>query len=196
MAWNAVFPTGQTLISQSVTQIQANWQFINTFANLDHYFNSGTGNEGHHKFAQMIVNGADVAPAGVGNNLALYCKNNGAGNPKLYDNTTSAGVKQINDFVYSNIPGQNTFGVATFINATTPNVTSGLIFVSQNGGAPNRAGAYFNWDGATISVSQLFVGGTGNITSIQALQGNPAFITITTTAGVKNWDVIMMNMQV
>lgn len=41
MTWNAVFPTANTLISQSVTQIQANWAFIATNITTDHYFNSG-----------------------------------------------------------------------------------------------------------------------------------------------------------
>lgn len=63
MVWVQAFPTGPTLISQSVTQFQDNWLFLQNSINTDHFFNSGAPNEGHHRFTQTVNQVADPAVA-------------------------------------------------------------------------------------------------------------------------------------
>jgi hypothetical protein len=196
MTWNAVFPTGPTLISQSVNQIQTNWAFINTFANTDHYFNSGTANEGHHRFAQMIVQGADVAPGGVGANLSLYSKNDSAGNPKIYDNTTASGVRQINSFGIRLVgpAGPGTFGIIDFT-GVTERCNNGIVTVSQTniGSYSDCAMAYFNYDGNVVFVRQIFV--SGGINSISAGGAGTKFVLIN-TSNTASWNVCAIQMEV
>jgi len=71
MPWVQAFPTNNTLINQSVNQIQQNWLAIQNNINTDHFFNTGAPNEGHHNFVQMPTQGADPAVALSG---ALYVK--------------------------------------------------------------------------------------------------------------------------
>lgn len=166
MAWVQVFPTGSTLISQSVAQIQANWLFIQNNMNVDHYFDDVT-NEGHHRFSQYVNQGAD--PVLATNGGEIYTKNMGnvVITPQpFYANSTNirqigtlwTGVQAIGAGITSifNCVGQAPFyGWLHVVNAAVPN-DYGTAFIFWNGGA-------------TVTVRQQFV--SGSITSIQVLAG-------------------------
>lgn len=150
MVWIQAFPTSGTLISQSVQQIQDNWLFIQTNINFDHYFNSGTGNEGHHQFVQAITQAGDVAPAvgAVPSAVPLYSKNDLSGFPKLFTNTTKNGVRQVPGFVSLTTPAigaNSTVGVYDF--AGRENVKNGICLIVSDGNPNDSAMAYFNYNG-------------------------------------------------
>jgi len=151
MTWNAVFPQGNTLISQSVTQIQTNWSYLATIIGTDHVFNTYTANDGHHKFGQMITQAADVTPF-VGANpsaLALYAKNNNAPNVKLWCNTTTGGVRQLQTTITTQVGPLNNGGVLVALNGTEQ-FQNGIIIVSSLGTRTAVAISYISYNGAII----------------------------------------------
>jgi len=77
MTWVQAHPPGTTSVSSTKTQFQQNNLYIENTMQVDHYFDDATAaNDGHHKFVQMPVQGADpgIAIAGGG---CIYLKNTG-----------------------------------------------------------------------------------------------------------------------
>lgn len=152
MTWNAVFPTGGTLISQSVTQIQNNWAFIATNISTDHYFNSGAPNEGHHKFVQLVNQGGDAAAAVNG---VFYSKVNGAGNTQPWFNNGNI-IAQVPVIFTTSV----TFGApgTSFVNFLTANAGgampafSGTAQIIQQGGAANFATVSLSYSAGSVTV--------------------------------------------
>jgi hypothetical protein len=81
MVWVQAFPQGNTLISQSVGTFQANNLAIETYANTDHFFNTGAPTEGHHRQIQLQNLGA---PPAVALNSAIWSQNNATGNAQPF----------------------------------------------------------------------------------------------------------------
>lgn len=197
MTWNATFPTPTTRINQSVTQIQNNWAFLATNINTDHYFNTGTNTEGHHKFVQMAA-GADPALA-AGMNGVIYTKNNGAGLAEPFFRNASV-ISQI-PIIYTitnptGAPGNN---IPLFDLSTLPATFSALFTIYQVGGSANQASGMVVWDGSTVQVSQITAGGVGNnLTAVDqdnvSGPGNYITISYTTIVGVVNWKLSMLVM--
>ncbi len=164
MAWNAVFPTGQTLISQSVTQIQANWAFINTFANTDHYFNVGGANEGHHRFSQYVNQAGDPALTVDG---VIYVKpNNAASMQPYYRNSTS--IRQIPMIYYAQSATGGPGPLVPLFDMSVLQQTFSGVFTIYNTNNPGDQGSgTVVWNGATAFVTQTSV--SGNLVQIAAI---------------------------
>ena len=178
MAWVQVFPTGSTLISQSVAQIQANWLFIQSNINTDHFFDDVT-NEGHHRFSQYVNQGAD--PALATNGGEIYTKNMGnvVVTPQpFFRNSTN--IRQMATF-FSGVTNLNPGDTSLFTTAAQAPFYGWIHIV--NAAVPNDyATGFIFWNGgATVTVRQLFVNGsitsiTGALTSVRA--GSAGGITV------------------
>lgn len=175
MVWNPNFPTNNTLINQSVNQIQTNWTFIQNNINTDHFFNSGAPQEGHHRFVNMPDNGGDAAVALAG---VIYLKTQGASVLPFYRNVGGVGQIPIvsNTTVVLGVgPAQTVFpagGSQSFM---------GNIYISDNSGATTaRASARVLWNLTTnlLIIDQVFT--ANNITALVTAGTN---IQVTTTAG-------------
>ena len=179
MVWNAVFPTANTQINQSVTQIQDNWAFLETTIGADHYFNTGATN-GYHQQVHMNNLGAD--PALNGMDAVFYTKETGAALfPVLYQRD-STGVSQIP--TYS--PQSTVFvgpGTQTIFSITSIGDFNGIVCISDNANPGNRGMAFFAYDGVAIAVTQLAV--SGLITSITA-SANHVQVTVSGAVTLKS----------
>lgn len=173
MAWVQVFPTGSTLISQSVAQIQANWLFLQNNINTDHYFND-PAHEGHHRFSQYFSPGGDPALVADG---AIYTKNMGniVITPQPFF-LNSTGPRQMLTF-FSGVTNLNAGDTSLFTTAAILPPFYGWIHI-VNASVPNDyATGFIFWNGgATVTVRQLFVNGaitsiTGQLTSVRAGSG-------------------------
>lgn len=53
MPWNSVWPNGNQSVKQNETPGAQNTTYTETTMNVDHFWNIGTNEDGHHQFAQM-----------------------------------------------------------------------------------------------------------------------------------------------
>lgn len=184
MAWNAIFPTPATRISQSVQQIQDNWAFLQANINTDHYFNSGAPNEGHHRFVQLVDQGADPV---VAVSSVFYSKlgPGGASQPYFRNGTD---VRAVTTYINGNFvlagPGVYLLDLSTY----PPFV--GYFSIYRQGGSAGNGCAFVVWDTFNARVSQITV--RGSIVSIGEATTNIA-INTTSGAGVTlQWQLINM----
>ena len=193
MAWVQVFPTGPTLISQSVQQFQDNWLFLQTNINTDHFFNTGAPNEGHHRFVQMLNGGGDAALA-AGMSGVVYTKNNGAGNAQPWYRSANI-ISQVPIYLpttYAFVAGANAIDL-TVVNGggQLPAFTGALITITQVGGGGNFTSAIVNYAlGGTPTV--IPIGHTGVFSNITATGANTLSFTSTGVAGNASINYLMM----
>lgn len=146
MAWVQLFPTNNTLISQSVNQIQQNWLFLQNNINTDHYFNSGAPSEGHHKFVHLPTQGADPAVILTG---VVYQKNSPAGSPALYYRTGPSGITQVSTAYVGDINFAGP-GLGNILNLNGLPRSMGILNIVRYNNMATRAHAYLYWDGAGL----------------------------------------------
>lgn len=173
MTWNLVFPTGPTLISDSVIPFQQNWAFLQTNIGIDHYFNTGAPNEGHHKFVQTIGTGADAALS-AGMNGVLYNKTTGTANipQPFWQQSADNFTRQIPTIFTGTVVYAGGNVLTPVINMATKYFSNGLFFIYQLGSLGTFAQCIVVWDnvaGGQVTFVNLDVGGitltvTGNST--------------------------------
>lgn len=172
MAWIQVFPTGPTLISQSVAQFQANWLFLQNNINTDHYFND-VAHEGHHRFSQYFNPGGDPALAADG---VVYTKNMGnvVVTPQpFFQNSTN--IRQIGT-IWTGVQIFGSAGTFPIFNCAGQAPFYGWLHV-VNASVPNDcATAFVFWNGGpTVKVVQQFV--SGGLTAITAIASSSVAVT-------------------
>lgn len=69
MPWHAVWPMGTDSVRTNRTPGQENTAYLDTTLKLDHFWNEGADESGHHKWAQTVATN-DATPA-VATNVAL-----------------------------------------------------------------------------------------------------------------------------
>lgn len=189
MTWNATFPTGPTLISQSVNQFQTNFGYLATNIGTDHYFNSANANDGHHKFVQLVNQGGDAT---VSVNGVLYTKVDGSGNTQPWFRN-GAIIAEIPVLFTTTL----TFGApgTASVNLSTCNAGGALPFfigsatIVQNGGSANCAYcpvAYVTGGGMQVmapNVSSTFgiVKGINSSNQITNITGGATTFTFTSS---------------
>jgi hypothetical protein len=148
MVWTSISPDGTISVRQNTAPMAANTAYIETSMNVDHYWNIGVNEDGHHKQFQSPKLAADPAVA-AGMDGAIYLK------------TVSASDTSIQGFyrnvlgVYQFIPGYKT-GVLVIPNnynyqivTSVPPHSYGHIYVFKDDDTDNMAMGYFK-AGATV----------------------------------------------
>jgi hypothetical protein len=182
MVWVQVFPTGATLINQSVQQFNDNWLFLQNNIGTDHYFNSGNANEGHHQFSQYVNQAGDPALATDGVVYVKHNTTNGSFQP-FFQNIF--GVSQIPLYLSPGavvFPGGGaTLKVFDFAAFPVDHPCVGIYMIYQITPANSRSmgSAMFYWDGVSLTVTEISV--LNNINSIT--DNGVAGIVVRTTAG-------------
>jgi len=78
MGWNVLSPDGNQSTAANVTIMDENTVYTKTTMNIDHYWDIGANEDGHHKFAQMpgtVAGGAPSNPTiAAGMDLVYYVK--------------------------------------------------------------------------------------------------------------------------
>jgi hypothetical protein len=166
MTWNAAFPTGATLISQSVNQIQTNWAFLATDINVDHFFNTA-GTEGYHRQI-TLVNRANPGSLPANSNGLIY---ENSGRIKGYDGTTSFFVPPlVASVVFNNNGGIS--GTPTNVTGVTKNGT-GDFTINFTTNLPSTNGPWSANALASGATTLLVCGITGyTIASVRLLVKN------------------------
>jgi hypothetical protein len=194
MVWVQAFPTNNTLISQSVGQIQANWLFLQQNIGTDHYFDTGNANEGHHQFSQYVNQAGDPALAVDG---VVYVKPNASSGAIQPYFRNAGSIRQLPVF-YSVInamgaPGAN-FALFNLAGFQVP--FYGFFIVAQVGGAANQASGIIAWDGTT-NITQLSASGNpvGPVGLYAVGSDGGTHITISqNVAGITNWQLVLLQM--
>jgi hypothetical protein len=114
MTWTVGWPTGNISVKNNKTPGQNNMAYIETTAQVDHYFDEGAGFDGHHKFIKMPVQASDVSP-GANMDGAIYLKSDG---------TTVQGYYQNAINVYEFIPAYKSGTVSVTSTSTFTNITT------------------------------------------------------------------------
>lgn len=183
MPWVQAFPTNNTLINQSVNQIQQNWLAIQNNINTDHFFNTGAPNEGHHNVINMPRQAAHPALALDG---SLYVKT--AYNSVRPYFRSALEINQI-PTVTGHFPivlGEG-FGPFNVIDYDFPHIPDffGFVMVADNNNWVNSATAVLRWaspDGPhALYVNPIAVSGT-----ITGIGSNGTFLTINKTNPAMN----------
>lgn len=153
MTWVQAHPPGTTSVASTKNQFQQNNLYIENTLQEDHYFDDATAsNDGHHKFVQMPVQGADpgVSIAGGG---CVYLKNTAAAaNPapwyQMASGVFSIPVGKICGD-YALVAGTNN----TFSFAGLPAI-KGWIYAYNTGSARKAIGSNFIWNGVSLFINQ------------------------------------------
>ena len=61
MAWESTAPDGTKSVKANETILQSNTTYTETEMNIDHYWNVGANEDGHHKQVQMVKKAAEPA---------------------------------------------------------------------------------------------------------------------------------------
>jgi len=193
MPWNATFPTGPTLINQSVTPFQNNWAFLATNIGTDHYFNVGAPNEGHHKFVQYVNQSPNPATAVDG---CSFTRSTGpVATPAIIPSwphfkNASYTYRQILGFSRQFVAGgAGTINLFTFT-ASVDGPIAGTFYVYLNGTPSRCASVNFFWDGTTLAtIPTSFFQANNQITALGLISGGNTTIMQATVAGAGtyNW---------
>lgn len=174
MTWNAAFPTQNTQISQSTGQIQVNWGYIATTVGKDHYFNTGTMNDGHHQFVQFVDQVA--VPASAVSSVAATVTVSGLSRIQFRSGALVPNYLQMSQEGTQVIAGAGTNLLHDF---TGFPAFYGMFLVQDFASVANIAVAAVYWSGAALSMLQIGVGG-----AITALSLAGTTIQITTTGAM------------
>ena len=175
MTWTPVFPTGPRLISQSIVPFQQNWAFLAANIGTDHYFNTGTNTEGHHRFVQMANGGNPVIQAGM--NGVSYVKVAGtAASWPFFRNADTA------TSVYRTVLARtDTKAIVVALNQTvidfsvlegTNTVIGGYVLMYDAANVNNFATMFYTWAAAGAQLQVYNVVRNGAIAAARAVGGN------------------------
>jgi len=192
MAWTKLYPTSATKISQSVTQIQDNWAYIETTLQEDHYFaNALASNDGHHKFVHLPT----VADQAVLLKGVIYQKLNAAGKDRLYYRTPALGgaapltrIEQIPTALTGQVVLPVGLGPHTVLNFNGYPNFMGVFTAYKSGSPADRCSASIFYNGTkvkTVATAQ-----SGAITSVTDNDGHILQITKTNAAMTLNYSII------
>lgn len=197
MPWNPNFPMQATSISQSTPQIQTNWNYIATTVGVDHFFNSATpGNDGHHKWVNMLD--AGNAPLAAGFDGVVYVKTSGSKVQPFYRNaTTIMPIPKAYNFVFTMLASQVNI-VLDVQNAIAGMGTfgpfNGIFTIVKQGttGASGTASVFYDGAGS-ISVRELNRDGT--VSSVSGANGPSQILVTVGGSGAGNWNASLLVME-
>jgi hypothetical protein len=190
MVWVQVFPTGATLINQSVQQFNDNWLFLQNNINTDHYFDTGAPFEGHHRFSQYVNQAGDP---GLLTDGAVYVKPNSTGGSiqPFFENAIN--VRQIptclNRGVIAGV-ANTTFSILNLLGTLTP--VTGLVFVYKVGGISSVACGFVTYDGSGPTVGVISLGNF--ITAMGATPNNVTITLANNVGATANYQVMFLTL--
>jgi hypothetical protein len=152
MSWTQAHPPGTTSVASTKTQFQQNNLYIENTLQTDHYFDDATAsNDGHHKFVQLPVQGADPG-ASIATGGVYFLKNTAAGNPAPFFQTATTTYSVPVGILVGNVVCNNG-NTAVFDFAGYPEMV-GWVY-AYDIAAPRKAlGANFFWNGTLCYVNQ------------------------------------------
>ncbi len=117
MVWSANSPDGTISVKANTPNMLANTQYTKTTMNVDHFWDVGVNQDGHHKQVQMPKQATDIT-LGAGMDGGMYFKEVSASNTRVQG-------------FYRNVNGIYQF-IPAFQSGTTPPINSSSAFVEIN----------------------------------------------------------------
>lgn len=140
MTWNAVSPNGTISVKSNTTPMQQNTTYTEMTLNVDHYWNIGTDEDGHHLQVQMVKKDSDLT-LDTGMDGGMYLKETTDRVEGFYRN--DEGIYQ---FIPSFLEGTKTLSTSNQDIVAVPNNTYGWIFmfkIEVSGGAGDNGQSGF-----------------------------------------------------
>ena len=111
MAWQTTCPDGTQSVANNNTIIQQNTTYTKTTMNVDHFWNIGTDEDGHHKYVQTVATNDDVPSVitdptlATGMDLVYYSRF------KTATEATAAGAQTCQPFALNNTSIMQLLGI-------------------------------------------------------------------------------------
>lgn len=162
MVWSATSPDGALSVAANTPIMAANTTYTQTTMNVDHYWNIGVDEDGHHKQVQMPVSSADIT-LGTGMNGGLYLRTVSASNARIegfYRNVN--GVFQfIPSFVTGSLSVSSSYGTVAAVAANS----YGQIFMYKADNSDNGQLGFFKSGTATVQTYTVTTQFSGSSTA-------------------------------
>lgn len=168
--WNTTSPDGSKSTKDNVPILQANTTYTETTMNVDHYWNIGANEDGHHRQVQMPKQASDIT-LGAGMDGGVYYKEVSA------TNTRVEGFYRNASGIYQFIPSFQT-GTASITSSYTtvisvPNYSYGNIYMWMDNSSSNMAfGSFKAVGGVCHAYSSLIYQGNSQSDSVMLRFGN------------------------
>lgn len=188
MTWVQAHPPGTTSVASTKTQFQQNNLYIENTLQADHYFDDATAsNDGHHKYVQMPLQGADPGVAIAGGGSVFVKNSNAFAEPTLYFQNSSATWLVPVAYEFGNfVCNTGTTNTANF--AALPKFR-GYIYIFDTADFRAAVSTSFYWDGVTFSPNyrnsgkgQLISDTSGKL--VQITSNGSTFVPVITTANI------------
>lgn len=128
MVWSNISPDGTKSVKSNTPNMLANTQYTKTTMNVDHFWDVGVNQDGHHKQVQMPKMATDMI-LGAGMDGGIYFKEVSASNTRVQG-------------FYRNVNGIYQF-IPAFQSGTSPSINSSSTFVNITTVEPNSYGQIF-----------------------------------------------------
>ena len=168
MVWTSLSPDGTKSVRTNVPVMAANTTYTETTLNVDHYWNIGVDEDGHHKQVQMPKQASDIT-LGTGMDGGTYLKETSYGRIEGFFRNTN-GVYQ---YIPSFITGSIALLTSTYIAVVAiPNNTYGTIHMFKNNGADNSQFGWFNASSGIVRAYSNVTQKTGSSSRSMNVQFN------------------------
>lgn len=134
MPWNSTYPDGSKSVKQNEAPGQENTTYLETIGDVDHYFDIGSNEDGHHRQVQMVEKASDLT-LDTGMDGGFYLKQVAGRVEGFYRNADA--IYQFTPSFKSgtvNIPTGSSFTTVTSV----PDETYGNIYMWQASGQGNN----------------------------------------------------------
>jgi hypothetical protein len=183
MAWNPVFPTAATIISQSVTGFQGNWSYIETTMQRDHFWDDSNPNyDGRHNVVQMPSQAVNPA-IGTDMRMAFYCATASAQDVPHFRNSDA--VYQIPFGKTGNTPLPASTSPITIVDFTGEAASYGYFMMFDTTISGRFATCWYKWRGGSLTIAFAQVVGS-SWTSLQVDGGGTAIQLVNTSTNLRN----------
>ena len=141
MTWNSVSPNGTLSVKSNTTPMQQNTTYTETTLNVDHYWNIGTEEDGHHLQVQMVKKASDLT-LDTGMDGGIYLKETTGRVEGFYRN--DEGIYQ---FIPSFLTGSFALTGSYQNIVAVPDETYGNIYMFRTGVTDSGQSGFFKCSG-------------------------------------------------
>lgn len=158
MVWSSLSPDGTKSVKANVSPMQQNTTYTETTMNVDHFWNIGGDEDGHHKainmeeYANVAVGNPDDAPIASGMDGVIYLKEAAGTIQGFFQN--AAGIYQ---FIPAFLSGSKSITSSYATVVSVPDDTFGLIWMFKADNSNTGTFGYFKADGGVCQAYAMSV---------------------------------------
>ncbi|HUU86261.1 MAG TPA: hypothetical protein VMX17_00740 [Candidatus Glassbacteria bacterium] len=145
MVWTSLSPDGTKSVRTNVPVMLDNTEYTETTLNVDHYWNIGADEDGHHKQVKMPKSAADIT-LGTGIDGGIYLKEAASGTVQGYYRN----VVNVYQFIPAFLTGTSALTSSNSTIIAVPNNTYGNIIVFRTGTSDSSQLGWFVASGGQV----------------------------------------------